>query len=87
MNRYRFVPRKHYKKQAVYQDNGLRLRAAIFNCATITECWYVPTLDDDVYVAKFVGRPGWHLASYETDKVYDYFPKLKDALLYLRLVS
>lgn len=87
MNRYRFVPRKFYKQYDVYQDNGLRLRAAIFSAGATNECWYVPTLDDDVYVAKFVGQPGWHLASYETNKVYDYFPKLKDALLYLRLVS
>lgn len=87
MSRYRFVPRKHYKALAVYQGDGLRLRAAIFSIGTMLECWYVPTLDDDVYVAKFVGQPGWHLASYETDKVYNYFPKLKDALLYLRLVS
>lgn len=87
MSSYRFVPRVHYRRNSVYQAPGLRLRAAIFSQTLPNECWYVPALDDAVYIAKFVSHPGWHLASYESDKVYNYFPKLKDALLYLRLVT
>lgn len=87
MSRYCCVPLDYYRRHLFWQDDGLRIRAGIFNAAAQSECWYVPTLNDEVYVAKFIGRPGWHLASYEKDDVYDFFPRLKDALLYLRLVT
>lgn len=87
MSAYRCVPRSYYKRYPCYQDDALLIRAGVFTSHTITECWYVSALRDEVYVAKFVGRPGWYLASYESAAVYDSFPKLKDALVYSRLVS
>lgn len=87
MSAYRCVPRSYYKRYPCYQNDGLLIRAGLFNGETSSECWYIPALQDEVYVAKFVGHPGWHLASFNSVAVYDFFPKLKDALLYLRLVS